>query len=60
MSVDMFYMRLMIPDMVLIMPQGGMMMLINIYDDLYEGFHPGFAGFTHVITGFTSFTHVIQ
>ena len=53
-------MRLMIPDMVLITPQGGMMMLINIYDDLYEGFHPGFAGFTHVITGFTSFTHVIQ
>ena len=29
-------MRLMIPDMVLMMPRGGMMMLINIYIYIYD------------------------
>ena len=55
-------MRLMILDMVLITPQRGMMILINIYvlyNDSHEGYHPGFASFTRVITGFEGFTRVI-
>ena len=37
-------MKLIILDMDLIMPRRG------INDDLYKSFHPGFAGFTRVIT----------